>query len=126
VEPRKEAARRTDVRYLLTFYAVESEWMVLPDAEREAGIEDIGRWFAEHAHSGKIIEGHRLGRGTKTVRLGRVRKTDLPMVSDGPFVEAKESVGSYAVVEVRDEEEAIAIAKRWPAGGVVEVRPVTG
>jgi hypothetical protein len=114
------------VRYLLTFYAVEGEWMALPDAEREAGIADIGRWFAEHAQSGKIIEGHRLGRGTKTVRLGRVRKKDLPMVSDGPFVEAKESVGSYAVVEVRDEEEAIAIAKRWPAGGVVEVRPVTG
>jgi hypothetical protein len=98
--------------------------MALPEAEREAGIADIGRWFAEYAQSGKIIEGHRLGRGTKTVRLGRVRKKDLPMVSDGPFVEAKESVGSYAVVEVRDEEEAIAIAKRWPVGGVVEVRPV--
>jgi hypothetical protein len=28
------------------------------------------------------------------------------------------------VVEVKDQEEAIAIAKRWPAGGIVEVRPV--
>ena len=112
------------MRYLLTFYAIEDEWMALPAAEREAGIAAIGRWFAEHAQSGKIIEGRRLGRGTKTVRLGRVRKKDLPMVSDGPFIEAKESVGSYAVVEVKDEEEAIAIAKRWPAGGVVEVRPV--
>ena len=112
------------MRYLLTFYAIEDEWMALPPAEREAGIAAIGRWFAEHAQSGKIIEGRRLGRGTKTVRLGRVRKKDLPVVSDGPFIEAKESVGSYAAVEVNDEEEAIAIAKRWPAGGVVEVRPV--
>jgi hypothetical protein len=112
------------VRYLLTFYAVEDEWMALPEAEREAGVAAIGRWFAEHAQSGKIIEGRRLGRGTKTVRLGRVRKKDLPMVSDGPYLEAKESVGSYAVVDVKDEEEAIAIAKRWPSGGVVEVRPV--
>jgi hypothetical protein len=112
------------VRYLLTFYAVEDEWMALPYAERDAGIAEIGRWFAEHAQSGKILEGHRLGRGTKTLRLGRVRKKDLPIVTDGPFMEAKESVGSYAVVDVRDEEEAIAIAKRWPAGGVVELRPV--
>ena len=112
------------MRYLLTFYAVEDEWMALPEVERDAGIASIGRWFADHAQSGKIIEGHRLGRGAKTVRLGRVRKKDLPMVSDGPFIEAKESVGSYAVVEVKDEEEAIAIAKRWPAGGVVEVRPL--
>lgn len=112
------------MRYLLTFYASEDEWMALPAAERDAAIAAIGEWFAEHARSGKIVEGHRLGRGTKTVRLGRIRKKDLPMLSDGPFVEAKESVGSYAVVEVRDEDEAIAIAERWPAGGAVEVRPV--
>ena len=106
------------MRYMLTFYAIENEWMALPQSEREAGIADIGQWFAEHGRAGKIVEGHRLGRGTKTVRLGRVRKKDLAMVSDGPFIEAKESVGSYAVVEVKDEDEAIAIAQRWPAGGV--------
>ena len=43
---------------------------------------------------------------------------------DGPFIEAKESVGNYAVVEVESENEAHTIAKRWPAGGIVEVRPV--
>jgi len=112
------------VRYLLTFYAVEDEWMSLAKPEREAAIAEIGRWFAEHAGAGKIVEGHRLGRGTKTVRLGRVRKKDLPMVSDGPFAETKETVGSYAVVDVRHEAEAIEIAKRWPAGGIVEVRPL--
>jgi hypothetical protein len=112
------------VRYLLTFYAVEDEWMALPESEHDAAIAEIGQWFAEHAKSGKIVEGHRLGRGTKTVRHGRIRKKDLPMVSDGPYAEAKESVGSYAVVQVADEAEAIEIAKRWPAGGIVEVRPV--
>jgi len=112
------------MRYMLTFYANEAEWMALPEAERNEGITDIGRWFGEHAKAGKIVEGHRLARGVKTVRHGRVRKKDLPMVSDGPFAEAKESVGSYAIVDVRDEAEAIEIAKRWPAGGIVEIRPV--
>jgi len=109
---------------MLTFYAVEDEWRALPEGERNAGIAEIGQWFAEHARSGKIVEGRRLGRGAKTVRLGRVHKKDLPMVTDGPFIEAKESVGSYAVVDVESEDEALAIAKRWPAGGIVEVRPV--
>jgi len=112
------------VRYMLTFYAVADEWMALPETERRAGIAEIGQWFAEHARSGKIVEGRRLGRGVKTVRLGRVRKKDLPLVTDGPYIEAKESVGSYAIVEVDSEDEAIAIAKRWPTGGIVEVRPV--
>ena len=112
-------------RYLLTFYAVEDEWMALPEAERSAAIHEIGQWFAEHLKAGKIVDGHRLGRGTKTVRHGRVRKKDRPMVSDGPFAEAKETVGSYALVQVADEAEALEIAKRWPAGGIVEVRPVS-
>ncbi|HEV8470153.1 MAG TPA: YciI family protein [Candidatus Limnocylindria bacterium] len=112
------------MRYILTFYAIEAEWMALPEAERDAGIREIGTWFAEQSRAGKIVEGRRLGRGTKTVRLGRVRKKDLPMVSDGPFIEAKETVGSYAIVDVAGEDQALAIAKTWPAGGVVEVRPV--
>jgi len=53
------------VRYLLTFHAVEDEWLALPEAERNAAIADIGRWFAEHSQGGKIVEGHRLGRGTR-------------------------------------------------------------
>jgi hypothetical protein len=112
------------VHYMLTFYAIEGEWMALSDLERDAGIREIGMWFAEHSRTGKIVEGRRLGRTTKTVRLGRVRKKDLPMVSDGPFIEAKETVGSYAIVDVAGEDEALAIAKTWPTGGVVEVRPV--
>jgi len=112
------------MRYMLTFYAHEDEWMALPEGERGAATAEIGRWFAEHAQAGKIVEGHRLGRETKTVRMGRVRKKDLPVVSDGPFAETTETVGSYAVVEVNDEAEAIAIAERWPAGGIVEVRPL--
>jgi hypothetical protein len=39
-------------------------------------------------------------------------------------VEAKEAVGSYALVDVMDREAAIAIASSWPAGGLVEVRPI--
>jgi len=112
------------MRYLLTFYAVEDEWMALPEAERDAAIAEIGAWFGGHAQAGKIIDGHRLARGTQTVRHGRVRKKDRPMVSDGPFAETKETVGSYALVEVKDEAEALEIAKSWPAGGIVEVRPV--
>ena len=112
------------MRYMLTFYAIEDEWMALPAAEREAGIREIGMWFADQSRAGKIVEGRRLGRGTKTVRLGRVRKKDLPMVTDDPFMEAKETVGSYAIVDAAGEDEAIAFAKTWPAGGVVEVRQV--
>jgi hypothetical protein len=117
-----------NVRYLLMFYADEDAWMALAEDERNAAIGRIGRWFGEQTAAGRIVEGKRLAggrRATTTVRLGRVQRSgDAPIVTDGPFVEAKESVGSYAVVEVTDRDEAIAVAKTWPAGGLVEVRPV--
>jgi len=44
---------------------------------------------------------------------------------DGPFVETKEALGGYYLVEAADLDEAIAMAKDIPMpGGGVEVRPV--
>ena len=54
-------------------------------------------------------------------------KNGKPIVTDGPFIEAKEIVGGFAIVEVKDLDEALAMAKTWPGGGegrIVEVRPV--
>ena len=49
------------------------------------------------------------------------------MVTDGPFVETKEALNGFYVVEARDLDHVVEIAKWGPApapGGGVEVRPV--
>ncbi len=53
-------------------------------------------------------------------------KGGIPIVTDGPFTEAKEVLGGYWMIEVNSREEAIAWAKRCPAGDneVIEVRQV--
>ena len=46
-------------------------------------------------------------------------------VSDGPFMESKEHVGGYALIQVEDLDAAIKIAKTWPGKSTtVEVRPI--
>jgi hypothetical protein len=47
-------------------------------------------------------------------------------VTDGPFVETKEHVGGFIVIEARDLDEAIQLASKIPPGrlGCVEVRPI--
>ena len=49
-----------------------------------------------------------------------------PKVTDGPFVEAKEVVGGYWMIQVKSREEAIEWASRCPASDneVIEVRQV--
>ena len=47
-----------------------------------------------------------------------------PMVTDGPFAEAKEVLGGYWIIEVKSKDEAIEWAKRCPASDneVIEIR----
>jgi hypothetical protein len=49
-----------------------------------------------------------------------------PMVTDGPFIETKEVLGGYWMIEVGSKEEAIEWAKRCPASSneVIEIRQV--
>lgn len=49
-----------------------------------------------------------------------------PTVTDGPYAEAKEVIGGYWMIQVRDKEEAVEWAKRIPAadGDTVEIRQV--
>src|ERR1700745_89541 len=47
-----------------------------------------------------------------------------PVVTDGPFTEAKEALGGYWMIEVKSRDEAIAWAKRCPASAneIIEIR----
>jgi len=49
-----------------------------------------------------------------------------PIVTDGPFVEAKEVIGGYWMIQVKSKEEAIEWASRCPAPGddTIEIRQV--
>lgn len=114
------------MRFMLLFAADEEAWSALPQQERDDAIARIGAWYGQQARAGKIVEGRRLQgkRSAKTVRLGAAGKSGRPLVVDGPFVESKEAIGSYAIIEVSSEDEALAMAQSWPAGGAVEVRPL--
>ena len=81
-------------------------------------MEAVGTWWGEN--SAVIKGGARLDSSANAMTIKRV--SGQMKVSDGPLVEAKEPVGGYAIVEVADLDEAIRLAKSWPAGDV-EVRP---
>jgi hypothetical protein len=94
----------------------------LPEAEAGAIYEKIGQWFADLGAKGKILGGNELQgvETAKTVRTSGGRAT----VTDGPFIEAKEILGGYAVLDCETIDEAVEIAKSWPGpNSVLEVRP---
>jgi hypothetical protein len=95
----------------------------LSEAEGQAWYGEIGAWYEKGGGgSGKLVEtGHQL-QPPATARTVRASG-----VTDGPFMETKEALGGYSVLETDTIEEAVEIAKTWPGvdrGWItIEVRP---
>ncbi|HZX03551.1 YciI family protein [Kribbella sp.] len=70
----------------------------------------------------KLLGGEALERSS-TASTVKQREGAEPLVTDGPFIETKEALGGFYLVEARDLDQALELAKLCPSGNV-EVRPV--
>ena len=107
-------------QYVLMFVDDET-WGQQSKEETKRAYAAIETWWEELSKKGVIKGGEELQpkQTATTVR----RMNGSMKVSDGPFIESKEHVGGFAMIEVPDLDAAIALAKSWP-GGDVEVRPI--
>jgi len=86
---------------------------------------EMGRFIQESVKSGKLLATE----GCLPSALGaRIRKTNGQFkVTDGPFAEAKEIVGGFALIQAKSREEAIEFTKAFmkiAGDGETEVRQV--
>ncbi len=113
------------MKYVLMFAGSmdeQDQWEKQSKEELAAAYQRVGEWFDRYGRSGKIVGGEEL-KGPSTATTVRI-KNGKTTVTDGPFIESKEVIGGFAVVEVADLDEALEMAKSWPGGNMVEVRPV--
>lgn len=92
----------------------------MDDAERERAYGRVAQWFAEHADK---ITRHTYLMPPETATTVRLEGGD-PLITDGPFVEGKEVISGFAEIDVADLDEALRLAKSWPACPLVEIRPM--
>ena len=120
------------MKYMLMFAGSEEyfeAFRAFPEDVQKAALGRVLEWQREHTAAGRLLEGHRLQptSAATTVRLQHGqdgRPNGKALVTDGPFIDAKERIGGYVIIEVPDLDAAIAMAKSWPAGGTVEIRPL--
>jgi hypothetical protein len=83
-------------------------------------------WLDDLQARGVWITGDQLAppRRARTVRV----RDGKAIVTDGPFIETKEAIGGFDIIECGDLEEAVEIASRHPVArtGTIEVRPLWG
>ncbi|REE97856.1 YciI family protein [Thermomonospora umbrina] len=111
------------MRYLLLIGADEEQ---AEQAMAEGRFAGFSAWLDDLERRG-VLRAHEGLRPSPSARTVRVRG-DAVVVTDGPFIEGREQIGGFALVECRDLDEAIEIAAGHPAAAIgrVEIRPVVG
>jgi hypothetical protein len=113
------------MQYLLMCCFDEKQWGKMPESQRDEIMQEYGEFVQSIVKSGHYLAGAKL-QSSSTARTVRGRN-GKPVITDGPFAETKEQLGGYHLVECKDLDEALSIAKRIPTirlGGTIEVRPL--
>jgi hypothetical protein len=116
-------SKGTQNGYMLIFRGTEWHKGLSPE-EMQQVADHWMAWFRRLTDQGKVISGNPLENEGKIVS-----GTNGRIVADGPFVESKEAIGGYFLLQVGTLDEAVAIAQQCPGlpyGIRVEVRPVAG
>jgi hypothetical protein len=108
----------------LCLISAEKVMEQMPEADARKHFEEYREFTEDIRKSGYYVGCNRLlpPEAAITVRL----RNGKILTTDGPYVETKEQLGGYFVIEARDMNEAIQVASRIPGArlGSVEVRPI--
>jgi hypothetical protein len=125
---KKQPDRRLSMRYMVFVKMAEDV------GQAPAALQDVmGREMGEMFASGAMVDAGGLGPVSQSIEV-RLRGGELT-TTDGPYAEAKEVVGGYAIIDVATEAEARAAVTRvieihqqhWPGWeGSAEMRRIQG
>lgn len=112
------------MKYMLLIYGNEDLWESFPEGDMAQLIQETNALQAELRGTGEFVGAYGVAdqAQAKTVKL----QDGVPAVTDGPYIEAKEYLGSFDIVDCDSLERALEIAARVPFAryGSVEVRPL--
>lgn len=109
------------MKYMLLIYSQEK---ALAEGERAQCMAESTELCHELQAKGQFIAASPLHSVTTATSL-RIRDGKR-LITDGPFAETTEQLGGYYIIDVKNLDEAIAIASRLPPAkkGTVEIRPI--
>ncbi len=108
--------------FLLVFRMEQSARPTGTPEEMQAMTKKWMDWIGGIAAQNKLVD-----RGNRLVAEGKVLKPKN-VITDGPYMEIKESIGGYSIVKAESLEAATELAKGCPGltvGGSVEVREIS-
>lgn len=112
------------MKYLCLIYDDEKQWQKFPKEVQDKYMGEYMAFGDSIKKSGHFVGANQL-QPTHTATIVRSRNGKVS-TTDGPFVETKEQLGGYYLIEAKDLNDAIQVASRIPSArsGSIEVRPI--
>ena len=112
------------MRYLCLIYDDEKKLAAMSKSDGEAFMGEYVAFTEAIKKSGHHLGGEAL-QPVHTATTVRVRNGKL-LTTDGPFLETKEQLGGFYLINARDLNDAIQVASKIPSArlGSIEVRPI--
>jgi hypothetical protein len=109
---------------MLMIYSAEAGWSKMTKAEQQQGAAAYMA-YGEALEKAGVLKGSNRLQPISTATTLRVAN-GKSQVLDGPYVDSKEQLGGYFLIDVADLDAALSWAARCPGAshGVVEVRPI--
>ena len=112
------------MQYLLSLYSDETTWPTMTEEQKKQGYAAYMA-YTEALKQANAYQGSNRLQPTSTATT--VRTVDgKSQVLDGPYVDTKEQLGGYFLIDVPDLDAALSWAARCPGSqhGIIEVRPI--
>lgn len=112
------------MQYLLLLHSTETQWSKMTKAEQEQGYAAYNAYTAA-LKKADVLRGSNRLRPTSTATSVRIAEGKT-QVLDGPYMDSKEQLAGYYLIDVPNLDAAISWASRCPGAshGTVEVRPI--
>ncbi|WP_166347159.1 YciI family protein [Phytoactinopolyspora limicola] len=109
------------MKYMLLLFEPDTDWLSVPKEQLDAELRAHGefcRYLDEH---GIPYSGAALRPSTAATTLRPDGSETI--IADGPYIELKENLCGYYIIDVDDLDQALEVARRCPIASGIEIRP---
>ena len=101
------------MKYLLMIYGNKEKWAAIPPPDLAAAIATQEAFNARYRETGELLGAYGLADADQAKLVRRV--SGVPAVTDGPYLETKEYLASWYLIDVDSEQRAVEIAAALPS-----------
>ena len=112
------------MKYLLMIYGNQEKWDTIPAEDWPKEIAKQDAWNKKYKATGELLGGYALPDAEAARQVSR--RDGAPVIVEGPYLETKEHMATFYLVDVESEERAYELAADmpWADQNPTEVWPI--